>query len=44
MLLRHISLQKQLDTIQNYIFDILAKIDIKIPINGKNYKASYSCS
>ncbi len=26
------------DTIQNYIFDILAKIDIKIPINGKNYK------
>ena len=26
------------DTIQNYIFDILAKIDINIPINGKNYK------
>ncbi|MDE5996360.1 MAG: hypothetical protein K2G56_05520, partial [Eubacterium sp.] len=26
------------DTIQNYIFDILAKIDINIPINGKTYK------
>ena len=26
------------DNIQNYIFDILAKIDINIPINGKNYK------
>lgn len=26
------------DTIQNYIFDIIGKIDINIPINGKNYK------
>ena len=25
------------DTIQNYIFDIISKIDINIPINGKNY-------